>query len=130
MGLILDTDYCVAVLRDKLTLGTSIPKQRPLHIPVTVLVELLYGALRSEKAVANLTRLDTFMKQVSVLPFDTSAARQMASLKLKLELAGAPLATPDLEIASVALVKNMPLVTHNIRHFQRVPGLQLIDWLP
>ena len=35
----------------------------------------------------------------------------------------------DLMIASVALVHNLTLVTHNTAHFIRIPGLRLDDWL-
>ena len=42
---------------------------------------------------------------------------------------GKVLAEPDLQIASIALYHELPLVTHNQRHFNRVPGLILQDWL-
>ena len=42
---------------------------------------------------------------------------------------GIELNTVDLMIAAVALVYDLILVTHNTADFQRVPGLQLDDWL-
>lgn len=129
MGLILDSDYCVAVLRKKISLGDSIPVQHPLYLPVTAVVELTYGALRSSNPAVNLLEVDKLLSVVTVLPFDTSAARRMATVKAELDRQGKPVATLDLEIASIALEQNLPLVTHNARHFQRIPGLILIDWL-
>ena len=35
----------------------------------------------------------------------------------------------DLQIASIALSHGLPLVTHNTAHFNRIPGLVLVDWL-
>jgi tRNA(fMet)-specific endonuclease VapC len=35
----------------------------------------------------------------------------------------------DLLIASVALVQDLTLVTHNTADFQNIPGLRLDDWL-
>jgi predicted nucleic acid-binding protein len=35
----------------------------------------------------------------------------------------------DLMIASVALVHDLTLVTHNTADYQHVPGLRLEDWL-
>ena len=32
-------------------------------------------------------------------------------------------------IASVALVHDLTLVTHNTADFQRIPGIRLVDWL-
>jgi len=36
----------------------------------------------------------------------------------------------DLAIAATALTHSLTLLTHNARHFQRIPGLQLDDWFP
>jgi tRNA(fMet)-specific endonuclease VapC len=36
----------------------------------------------------------------------------------------------DLAIAATALAHGLTLVTHNTRHFARVPGLVLEDWIP
>jgi tRNA(fMet)-specific endonuclease VapC len=46
-----------------------------------------------------------------------------------LEIAGNVIEDLDLQIASIALRHNASLVTHNQRHFQRVPNLTLEDWL-
>jgi tRNA(fMet)-specific endonuclease VapC len=35
----------------------------------------------------------------------------------------------DLMIASVALVHNLTLITHNTADYQHIPGLRLDDWL-
>jgi tRNA(fMet)-specific endonuclease VapC len=35
----------------------------------------------------------------------------------------------DLLIASVALVHDLTLVTHNTADYQNIPGLRLDDWL-
>jgi tRNA(fMet)-specific endonuclease VapC len=36
----------------------------------------------------------------------------------------------DLATAATALAHGLMLVTHNTRHFRRIPGLQLEDWYP
>ena len=65
----------------------------------------------------------------NVLPFDTLAARTFGALKASLERKGTPLAEPDLRIASIALARGLILVTRNTRHFQRVPGLTVENWI-
>ena len=42
---------------------------------------------------------------------------------------GISVPTSDLMIASVALVHNLTLVTHNTADYQHVPGLRLDDWI-
>ena len=41
----------------------------------------------------------------------------------RLEDEGAPLADADLQIAAAAIYHGLELVTGNLRHFERVPGL-------
>ncbi|MGH3775657.1 MAG: hypothetical protein ACRDRR_07960 [Pseudonocardiaceae bacterium] len=56
-------------------------------------------------------------------------ARTFGVLKAALERRGTPLAEPDLRIASIALSRDLILVTHNVRHFQRVPELTVENWI-
>jgi tRNA(fMet)-specific endonuclease VapC len=91
--------------------------------------ELLYGVARRgnarlEQAVRGF--LDT---AVTILPFDLRAAWAYGDLRTRLESEGRRLAEPDLRIASIALAHGLTLVSGNVRHFERVPGLALEDWL-
>ena len=47
---------------------------------------------------------------------------------LALERAGTPIGSHDLFIAAHARSLGMVVVTHNLRQFQRVPGLVVEDW--
>ena len=42
---------------------------------------------------------------------------------------GQPIGIMDVQIAAHALAENLILVTHNTRHFERIPGLKLEDWM-
>jgi tRNA(fMet)-specific endonuclease VapC len=64
-----------------------------------------------------------------VLSFDESAARQYGKVRATLELAGTPIGDADLRVASIALAHGMRVVTGNVRLFQRVPGLDVENWL-
>jgi len=46
-------------------------------------------------------------------------------VRAQLESAGRPLADADLQIAATALVHDLELVTGNVKHFARVPGLRV-----
>ena len=91
--------------------------------------EMVYGALRSERATELLPRLDREVwPNVTVLPFDDTAARTYGRLRAELERTGMSLAEPDLRIAAIAVSHGLVLVTGNTRHFERVPGLALENW--
>ena len=63
------------------------------------------------------------------IPVDETIAEQFGRLKASLQSAGQIVADFDLLIAATALVHTLQVVTHNTRHFNRIPGLALDDWL-
>lgn len=63
------------------------------------------------------------------MPFDRRVAFEYGRLRAELERKGQPLAEPDLMIAAIGLARNLVLVTGNVKHFERVEGLKLEDWL-
>ena len=93
--------------------------------------ELLYGAYRrSEHSSVLLASIESVLTlNLAILPFDAAAARLYGTLRADLERMGTPLAEADLRIAAIALAENLTLVTGNMRHFQRVPGLRFENWL-
>ncbi len=91
--------------------------------------ELLYGAERRGSARLRARVRDLIGGALAVVPFDALAAETYAVLRAQLEAAGRPLAEPDTRIASIALSRELTLVTGNVRHFSRVPGLAVENWL-
>jgi len=66
-----------------------------------------------------------FIVTSSHIPLPGGAPRKAGASALT----GTPLATADLQIASIALAHNLILITGNVRHFERVPGLIVENWL-
>ena len=91
--------------------------------------ELLYGAARhGSPELAERVR-GVIAGAVAVLPFDLAAADVYGPLRADLEATGRKLDEPDLRIASIALARRLTLVTGNVRHFDRVRGLAVENWL-
>lgn len=129
MTLILDSDHCIAILRGNLNVDNYVDSSTPLFTTAITVSELVYGAYKSNRPDHNLQQVNLLLDGLAVLPFDTEAAQQCGELKDNLRRAGTPLSEPDLQIASIALVHLLPLATHNQRHFARIPGLKLVDWM-
>lgn len=106
----------------------AIPPSDQFTTAIT-LGELLYGAFRRDSARLQRQVREMIHGALTVLPFDEAAAETYGSLRAKLEAAGRPLAEPDTRIASIALSRDLTLITGNVRHFQRVPGLAVENWL-
>ena len=93
--------------------------------------ELVYGARRVAARSAELTRQieETVTANLAVLPFDADAARVYGRLRAELEADGSPIGNADTQIASIAIARDLVVVTGNVRHFERVPGLVVENWL-
>ncbi len=128
-----DTDVLSAVLRGDPPLGlirrlAQVPPEEQFTTAIT-LGEMLFGASRrGSPRLAERVR-DLLRSAQTILPFDEAAAEVYGPLRAELEGQGRRLAEPDLRIASIVLARNLVLVTGNVRHFARVPGLQVENWL-
>lgn len=132
-GYCLDTDVISAVLKPVPPLHlirrlAVIPAECQFTTAITV-GELTYAAVRRGNARLA-ERVQHLIHEAGVvLPFDEVAARTYGDLRATLEQAGQPLAEPDLRIASIALANELTVVTGTVRHFDRVPGLAVENWL-
>jgi tRNA(fMet)-specific endonuclease VapC len=61
------------------------------------------------------------------VPFDEGAAGELDRLRGIKEARG--IGHADLLIASIALARRAVLVTRNRRHFVRIPGLSVVNWV-
>ncbi len=132
---LLDTDILSNLLRRApstalVTKLASIPPEQQYTSSIT-LEERVYGAYRlKERAGVLLQRLDeTLLPNLPILPFDASAARRYGEVRAELERRGTLIGDADLRIASIALTHDLTVVTANVRHFQKVPGLAVENWL-
>ena len=66
-----------------------------------------------------------FLEQVQVVGVSRPIARRCARLRGHLRGSGQTLPMPDLFIAATAIDRDLALLTRNVRHFGRVPGLKL-----
>jgi tRNA(fMet)-specific endonuclease VapC len=128
-----DTDTLSAVIRrdPPLHLVRRLAQVPPTEQATTTinLGELLYGA--AKRGSERLTRQvrEVVSSAASILPFDEEAAEVYGPLRARLESEGRRLDEPDLRIASIALSRELTVVTGSVRHFARVPGLAVENWL-
>ena len=90
--------------------------------------EIAYGARKANR-LELYQRAVGLLRGVRILDFDRSAAERYGEIRLALERAGVRLADPDLRIAAIAVASDGLLVTGNVKHFARIPGLRSEDWM-
>ena len=95
---------------------------------IVVACELRFGAQRKASPLLS-GKVDDLLSCVPVLALDGAVDHHYADIRLTLERAGTPIGSHDLFIAAHARSLGLVVVTHNVREFQRVPGLAVEDWL-
>jgi predicted nucleic acid-binding protein len=127
---LLDTDTIIYSLKGnpEVLRNLDVHQQDPLRICAITLMELYYGAYKSNKPVSNLAKIRRIEDAFDIVPVDQTISETYGMIKSGLESTGAPLDDFDLIIASCALSHNLTLVTNNEKHFRRVEGLKLQNW--
>jgi tRNA(fMet)-specific endonuclease VapC len=131
MSFLLDTNICSAHLKRPAGLmHRFIQHTGRLHIPTIVLGELYAWAFHRKDPTQVILRIENdLLTDVAVLDFDSRCAKKFGEVRGQLLQQGISVSRLDLLIASVALVHDFTLVTHNTADFQNIPGLRLEDWL-
>jgi tRNA(fMet)-specific endonuclease VapC len=93
-----------------------------------VVYELRAGARKANFGAKRLAQLEAFIASHQQISFADREADVAATLRVTLETQGTPIGPVDLLIAATALAHQATLVTHNLKEFQRVPGLLVADW--
>jgi len=128
---LLDTDICSYIIRQRpAAVLERFEAVSPVQLSISVitLAELLYGVERSSSKVINRPIIEDFVSRLPVLPWDSEAAAHYAQLRVFLERQGTPIGNMDLMIAAHALSQGRIVVTNNVRHFEKVPELQVENW--
>ena len=124
----LDTDTCIFARKRP----NGFKPRLPLHecgISIIVLGELEWGVVQSRRVEENRAALRALLDAVQVVDVDAEVAREYGQLRAHLRSIGRPTGPNDLWIAAHALALDVPLVTHNLSEFRRVPGLAAETWL-
>jgi tRNA(fMet)-specific endonuclease VapC len=100
-----------------------------MAISVVTLAELLHGAEKSAQPTSNLAVVEDFCSRLQVLSYTPKAAQHYGSIRASLEMIGQPIGVNDLHIAAHARSEGLVLVTNNIREFEKVPALQVENWV-
>ncbi|MEM1172152.1 MAG: type II toxin-antitoxin system VapC family toxin [Cyanobacteria bacterium P01_H01_bin.35] len=128
---LLDTNVCIQYLNGR---SSRIKEKfretdfKTIAVCSVVKAELFYGAKRSNNFERTLQRQQNFLNNFVSLPFDDQSAIIYGDIRARLSELGTPIGSNDIQIAAIAIVNNLILVTHNTREFSRVNDLQLEDW--
>ncbi len=127
---VLDSDTCIAILRGEAHVLNRHDAEEDIVVTTWVTAsELYFGAANSKEVEANWDAVDELLNSLEVLGLDRASAQVFGTTKAALRRSGWGLADADLFIASIALAHGATVVTGNRRHFRRIPGLRVEDWI-
>src|SRR6266404_3038822 len=131
MSFLLDTDHLSAHLRRPSGLAHRFFQYSGrVYTPSIALAELYVWAHRRPDPAAALESIEKMLfHEVSVVGYDNDCAKEFGRVRAQLRRQGMEVPSVDLLIASVALVYDLTMVTHNTVDFENIPGLRLDDWL-
>lgn len=122
-----DTDFIIDLLRRKpvaerkledLTVEGNKLTTTPLNAS-----ELYKGAYNSSRSLEEAKKVRHLLETIDILEFSIAASETFGKLSIELQSKGNDIGDFDLLIASIALTHGETLLTKNIRHFSKVPGL-------
>jgi predicted nucleic acid-binding protein len=98
-------------------------------ISVITRAELKFGQAYFGVGDVRRQLIEAFLEKLPNLAWSTETADQYGLLKSTLQRQGRLIGELDTQIAAHALAENLILVTHNTKHFERVEGLKIEDWM-
>lgn len=132
---LLDTNVLSEPLKPQPNRGVTLRIQQHVGVTATaamVVYELVGGYLRMPPS----HRRDEYQRyieqsilaRIEVLPYDRAAAEWHAAERARLERLGRTPPYADGQIAAIAAVNRLTLVTANVRDFTDFRDLMVVDW--
>jgi tRNA(fMet)-specific endonuclease VapC len=127
---ILDTDTCIEILRGN---QTVIDRRAAINDEVATTwitaAELYFGAAGSKAPERNRELVTAFLDSMDVISLNKVSAQIFGEAKALLRRQGMGLADADLFIGAIAASLGATVVTGNQRHYERIPGVTLENWI-
>ncbi len=125
-SVLIDTNIVIEIFSGDKNIAKKLSKFDRVYLPSTVLGELFYGALLSNKQKQRLEEIKSFAENCIVVSCDETTALYYARIKSALKVSGKPIPENDLWIAAIAMQLNLELAT-NDKHFHNIDTIKKIQ---
>jgi tRNA(fMet)-specific endonuclease VapC len=106
----------------------EVPQRISVVISAITEAEIRYGLAKKPAAIRLREAMEEFLSRITVLPWNSDAARTYGTMRASLSTQGKTLSSMDLLIAAHAASVKATLVTSD-RAFQHAEGLySIVDW--
>ena len=129
---LLDTDILIGLLRNNKEAVRVISNLLTKHIILFTTsintAELYFGAHLSEKSQENLEAVEKLTKTINIIPFELNHSKIYGEIRSDLQKKGEIINELDIFIATIAIEKDLPIITRNTKHFDRITKLKVDTW--
>lgn len=87
---------------------------------------MIYGAEERNWGASRRQQLERFIRHFRIEYPNYAVCTIWAQLRVAARRSGRPIERQDAWVAATALYLDLPLLTHNARHYVQVPGLHVI----
>ena len=129
MKYLLDTNICISLLKNQYGIRETIlnVKTKNCFVSEISIAELYYGASKSNNREERVKDVDFIVSHFGIVPI-FRALPLYGDLKAKLEKDGNRIDDFDILIGSTAIANGMVMVTDNVKHLGRLPGIKIENW--
>ncbi len=128
----LDTNIITAFLKNDLRVVQRVSDYLELFEKLTINIISYYEILRGLKDLGNeekLKRFEGFIQENELVSIRKETVEKAAEIYAYLKKEGNLIEDADILMASTAIVEDLVLITNNIKHFKRVKGLRIDNWI-
>lgn len=124
-----DTTFCIDLLRESRQGGGPATNRLnrtnniTLLASVFVICELQAGARMSRHPIRELRNVELMTEHLQIVYPDSHFATAYGECEADLRMKGHPIPTMDLLIGVTAKIHGLSLLTRDVEHFERIPGL-------
>ncbi|RQD59330.1 MAG: type II toxin-antitoxin system VapC family toxin [Desulfonatronovibrio sp. MSAO_Bac4] len=129
---LLDTNILSAFMRGHETVIEKSRSYLQVHEKFTMSIISYYEIMRGIKALSNEKKylmFQNFIYDCELMDIDRSVADKAADIYHSLRKKGMLIEDADILIAATAIIHDLNMATGNIKHFIRIEGLNLENWL-
>jgi len=129
-GFILDTDTWIEYFHHRGGVDRHIAETpaNQIYASEVSIAELTYGALHSHSVEKHLREPKEIEEAFTVLPL-VDWIQEYAEIRQALTSKGIIVGDFDILIGVTARHFGLTVVTHNIKHFIHMPGVECVDWI-
>jgi tRNA(fMet)-specific endonuclease VapC len=125
-GVVLDTDVLVSDLRGKTSVLSELEGKDPATTVVNAF-ELFHGAYKSRESSANLSATRGLLGSLRLVGLSMKAAERAGEVLVQVQKSGHAIEIRDLLIGCIAREEGLSILTYNVKHFRKIPGLTVLD---